>query len=234
MQARIRIGVSLLLTALVCSAAWAGSIVASDSGVSTKLDDPFSDPLPAALTVAGGGNERRLLGTCRDYLAVKDRIVGSDSEADFRVLRAKTVDCDALALTSTAVAAARSALPGDFLGATGTRLYPASLWANVSDDERAKAARPGSTLQRMSSVRRFKANRPDTLTLENPAYGVRLVLLARGDFNGDGWEDAAFRWSAYARQGSYRDARLVVLTRIGTRPSPGFIELKLSSADPQK
>ncbi len=55
MQARIRIGVSLLLTALVCSAAWAGSTVASDSGVSTKLDDPFSDPLPAALTVAGGG-----------------------------------------------------------------------------------------------------------------------------------------------------------------------------------
>lgn len=234
MQARIRIAVCLLLGAVAWPAAWAGSMLAPDSGALPKLDDPFADPLPAALTMAGGGQERRLLRTCRDYLAVKDRITGSDSEADFRVLRAKAVDCDALALTSVATSAARSALPRDFLKATETRLYPASLWTNVSDDESAKAARPGSTLQSMSAARRFKASRPDTLILENPAYGIRLVLLARGDFNGDGWEDAAFRWSGYARHGSYRDARLVVLTRIGTRPSPGFIEWKSWPADPQK
>lgn len=234
MRAGFHIGVCLLLAAAGCSAGSAGSTVLADAGVLTKLDDPFADPLPAALTVAGGGQERLLLRSCRDYLSVKDRIAGSDSEADFRVLRAKTVDCDALALTSTATTAARSALPRDFLKAVETRLYPASLWTNVSDDERAKAARPGSTLQSMSAARRFKASRPDTLTLENPAYGIRLVLLARGDFNGDGWEDAAFRWSAYARHGSYRDARLVVLTRIGTRPAPGFTEWTSPIGDPRK
>jgi len=37
---------------------------------------------------------------------VKEQIIGSDSDADFRVQRAKGVDGDALALTSTASTAA--------------------------------------------------------------------------------------------------------------------------------
>lgn len=70
------------------------------------------------------GRER--LRGCRDYLAVKEHIIASDSDADFRVQRAKGVDGDALALTSTASTAARSALPKDFLIVTETRLYPAA------------------------------------------------------------------------------------------------------------
>ena len=234
MRVRIPTGFCLALGALAWSAAGAGSMAVSDSGAAAKLDELFFDPLPAALAMAGGGHERRLLRTCRDYLAVKGQIVGSDSEVDFRVLRAKGVDCDALAVMGMATTAARSALPRDFLTVTETRLYPASLWTNLSDDERAKAARPSSTLQSMSSTRRFKASRPNTLLLEDPAYGIPLTLLARGDFNGDGWEDAAFRWSGYARRGSYRDARMVVLTRIGTRPSSGFVEWMPSLAEPQR
>ncbi|MBP8267914.1 MAG: hypothetical protein KAX47_15270 [Zoogloea sp.] len=57
---------------------------------------------------------------------MKEHIIGSDSDADFRVQRAKGVDGDALALTSTASTAARSALPKDFLIVTETRLYPAA------------------------------------------------------------------------------------------------------------
>jgi len=227
----------LLLPGLVASsAAWADAAglppaTGSLAAVAEKLDRPFPDPLPAKLTVAGGRLERVLLGNCHDYLAVKARIVDSDSDRDLRVLRYQVVDCDALALIGRAANVRSSALPRDFLTVTDTRRYPASLAPNVSDDERARAARPGSTLQTMTAVRRFTATRPDTLELKGRAYGIRLSLLARGDFNGDGWEDAAFRWEAHARRGTYADSRLVVLTRLDSRPLTAFIEVEPAAPD---
>jgi len=96
-------------------------------------------------------------------------------------------------------------VPKGFPGAIEARLYPASLRTKDSDDEPAKAARPGSTLQSLPSTRRFMASRAD----------------------------AAFRWTGYAEDGSHRGAGWAVLIRIGFRSSPGFIERMPSSADRQ-
>ena len=42
---------------------------------------------------------------------------------------------------------------------------------------------------------------------------MRLQWLARGDFDGDGWEDWLLRWQARAEGGSWRAVRCVLLTR---------------------
>jgi hypothetical protein len=51
------------------------------------------------------------------------------------------------------------------------------------------------------------------LELKDDSVVLHLTLLARGDFDHDGWEDAAFRWEGYALRGSYSDVKVVVLTR---------------------
>jgi hypothetical protein len=178
------------------------------------FDRAFGAPLPARLNEAAGG-ELIVLNTCRDYLAVRDRITGSDTDANFRVLRLQTIPCLALALLKLAAVATRSALPQDFRQQLGTSDYPASLWPAVSDDEREQQSLPDATLATVSALASWQVADGETLELEDSGVSLHLTLLARGDFDHDDWEDAAFSWEAHAVQGSYSDARLVVLTRNG-------------------
>jgi hypothetical protein len=189
------------------------------------FDRPFETPLLAMVSDARG---KRLsqLSSCRDYLAVRGHIVGSDTDADYRVLRFQTVPCEAIALLKSATAAAHTAMPSDFKRVTDANSYPASLWPAVSDDERQNPARQTGTLQTASGKTTLSLDKSGALELESGGYGIHLTLLARGDFDHDGWEDAAFRWEAYALQGSYTDARLAVLTRKGNERT--FRELNVN------
>lgn len=182
------------------------------------FDRPFEAPLPAKLGEAQGKGLIRL-ASCRDYLAVRDRMVGSDTDAAYRVVRLQTVPCTALALLRSAGAPTHTALAADFLQETATSSYPASLWPAVSDDERQQLAQPGATLQTASGKPALLVVNGEALELEASNYGLRLTLLARGDFDHDGWEDVALRWEAHSVKGSYTDARLVVLTRTGKESS---------------
>ncbi|MCL7422009.1 MAG: hypothetical protein M8364_14005 [Methylobacter sp.] len=186
----------------------------------------FEDPLPAMVSDAEG---KRLieLANCRDYLAVRDRITGSDNEADYRVLLLQTVPCLAMALLKLSGTASQSALPEDFLQYTDTSAYPASIWPTVSDDEHQRLEQTQATLQTVSEKKSLKQLNDETLQLEASDFGLRLTLLACADFDHDGWEDAAFRWEGYALHGSYSNARLVVLTR--TSKDGPFRELVIES-----
>lgn len=178
------------------------------------IDKPFERPLPATLEAAAGRQPVQLT-SCRDYLAQRTRIVGSSTDADFRVLRYQGVRCEALALLRHAVPAQRSRIPASLRGMLSTRDYPATLWAAVSDEETAELTKPGATLRSASGQAAFRSLAGDVLELRTGDMTLRLTLLARGDFNHDGWEDLALRWEAHATQGSYADTKLVVLTRTG-------------------
>jgi hypothetical protein len=189
-----------------------------------ELIRPFEDTLPALLTTSKD-NQLVKLGNCQDYLAVRKQIIGSDNESDYSVLIFQTVPCTALALLKSASIAKQSALPDSFLSYTNTAFYPATLWPAVSKDERESRKWLEGSLSVYTKKTALRKINKKTLELEKSGYGLHITLLARGDFNHDGWEDAAFRWEGYAVQGSYTDARLVVLTRTSTKDS--FRELSL-------
>lgn len=177
------------------------------------LARPFPDALPARISTADGSRMTELRD-CRDWLAQRSTVVGSDSDASWRVLRLQVVPCEAMALLAAATTARRSALPARFAQERVTARYPASLWLAPSRDEQARLARPGNTLGTASGKPRWSALGSDGLKLSAKGWQLQMTLLARGDFDHDGWEDAAFLWQAAAStQGSLADARLVVLTR---------------------
>lgn len=170
----------------------------------------FEDPLPALL------RDQQLvqLANCSDYLAVRSRIIGSDNEPDYQALIFQTVPCSALALLKTATIAKQSALPKNFHDYRTTSAYPATLWPAISEDERKSKDWATGTLSSYTQQSTLNKIGEDALGLEKSGYGLRITLLARGDFNHDGWEDAAFRWEGYALKSSYADSRLVILTRV--------------------
>lgn len=197
------------------------------------LDRLFEFPLPARVRT-DQGRQRVELRHCRDWLQLRHQVTGSDNDAAWRVLRHQVVPCEALALLLAATAPTTSALPADDpRRPLLTARYPASLWPAPSDDAQRRLAVPGQNLARASGVMHWgkvdDAARADgeQLALRTRSWHLRLTLLARGDFDHDGWEDAAYLWQADAQRGSFSDARLVVLSR--TASGDLFRELPVDS-----
>ncbi len=173
---------------------------------------PFETPLP--LQVRGASGVQRIEARhCQDWLKHRLQTEGSDNDAAWRVVRYQTVPCEAMAVLAGARAAERSALPPAFDKALATALYPGALWPALSPQEQRRMAAPSVSLARSSGAARWTAGPDGSLVLSRSHWQVQLLLLARADFDGDGWEDAAFSWQGTARAGSYADTRLVLLTR---------------------
>lgn len=187
---------------------------------------PFETPLPLRVTGASG-TERIELQHCQDWLQHRSKAVGSDNDAAWRIVLLQTVPCEAMALLAAARPAAHDALPADLTQSLATRHYPGTLWPMPSPDEQARAVASGRHLGQLSGVAQWQRvpvqppTRPPqhALSLRTSAWQLRLTPLARGDFDGDGWNDVACLWQAESRQGSLTDARLVVLTRPGGQGS---------------
>ncbi len=186
--------------------------VADLAALPARLEQPFDTPLPLRLSADAGG-QRVLLRHCADWLAQREHAVGSDNDAAWRVVCHQVVVCDALALLAQARPAAQSALPGALPDAADTRRWPATLWVATSRDATARLQQPGLTLQAASGVKRWTGGDGGARVLFTRAWRVQLTELARADVDGDGWQDWLLRWEGQSQQGSWTDARLVVLTR---------------------
>lgn len=184
--------------------------------LAARLQQPFDTPLPARLSAAAGGQLLQLRH-CADWLQHRSQVVGSDNDAAWRVLRLQVVVCDALARLQRAAPAQRSALPrtGQAPTLADTRRWPATLWPAPSRDEAAVQQRAGATLRSVSGVDRWRLQAGGVRVLATRERRVELTELARADVDGDGWQDWLLLWQGQLLQGSWTDARLVVLTRRG-------------------
>lgn len=186
----------------------------SDAGAA--LERPFDDPI--ALTLAEGPGATRTPPHCRALLELAPHIVGTRSPSDWNVLQQRLADCHALRWLAAAGQARHSAMPSRLHAARETWRWPAAIWPAISQDEVDALAGAGQTLRQASGRRVWTrvapgGATPEGLALAARGYTLRLQWLARGDFDGDGWEDWLLRWQARAAGGSWRATRCVVLTR---------------------
>jgi hypothetical protein len=210
---------------------WAPDIlgVQDAAQIGPALKRPFDTAFKAYVRLPGG-RRKVTIDSCLAWQAWRGKITGTEPESEFVTLRGQGLECDALVLVRDARAATRSALPADLATLTAARLYPGSLWLAVSDEEVERRARPGTTLAASSGKSEWTSDR-NGLLLEDQDGGVRLVWVARADFDGDGWEDALYRWQAWLRGGTWTDMRLVVLTRHG--PDAALVVVAPASSRPR-
>ncbi|MEP6502241.1 MAG: hypothetical protein ABJD97_02850 [Betaproteobacteria bacterium] len=186
---------------------------AGSASQAIALDRKFDEPLPVHLR--GDPDDRTVkVATCAEYAKVRARVNGSDSEMDYAVVKSEGAHCDALLLLRKATAASHAALPaGDFLSWRTANQFPGSLWASFSDEEKARLAAPGATLQTASGKASFKSVPAQFLELESRSAGIHLSLIGLGDVDHDGWQDAVVLVEGYAKGGSATTTRAAVLTR---------------------
>lgn len=190
--------------------------IANPGDAAAALQRPFDDPI--ALKLGSGPGATRTPPDCGALLELAPHIVGTRSPADWNLLQRQLADCQALRWLAVAGQARHSAMPPRLHAARETWRWPAAIWPAISQDEVDALAGAGQTLKQASGRRvwtRVAPGRatPEGLTLAARGYTVRLQWLARGDFDGDGWEDWLLRWQARAEGGSWRAVRCVLLTR---------------------
>lgn len=191
--------------------------IAGFEDAAAALDRSFPDAIEVVLK-ASAEARGRTPPNCRALLDLEEKISGTRPESDWNVLRQRLADCHALQWLAQASAPSSSALPPDFRAARETRYWPSSIWPAVSRDEIEIQVRTGVTLKDASGRRYWRAASTDamqlpTLQLDRHDYAIRVQWLARGDFDGDGWEDWLLRWQAQAVGGTWRAARCLLLTR---------------------
>jgi hypothetical protein len=200
--------------------------IKNPNAAEAQLTKSFEDPLPIVTKSADARHEGEL-SSCRDWLDLKERIVGSDSDSDYKVVKHQSVLCAGLALLARAAPAKQTALPTDFLKATNLNDYPGSLWPDLLAEGVPSAGSAAPTLKAVTGSSAFKVEDHRELTVVKASQKLTLTLLARGDFDHSGWEAAAFALDGQVSGSRITTTRLVVLTR--RAPDVPFTEIPLGS-----
>lgn len=207
---------------------WATSLaLASQRDVATRLATPTPDSLEAATwtvrcTPDGACTPVDTVHTttCRQYWDARTRGLAGTTAVDVGDLLTVGARCAAIEAIGRAGTPKQSAVRSFTWSPADLDSLPANLALAVTAVDSARlwrAAEAGATLRRVDPGLRATVDHQspgDTaLVVESSVQQLRIELLARGDFDGDGWDDMLVRVVAGARGGSFATQHVHVLSR---------------------
>ena len=201
-------------TARPASPAWLSDelAVVQSAGLEPALEKPFEYAVPV---VHGQALDTRSasMTNCTAYFALKAQGFAAVSDQEHDLMRLEGVRCHALRMAAKLSGAACTE-SRHLLEATLSELPP-SLGPSPAPSiaaQRESAARRGTSWADYAKGAKVVA-KPDLLTIDEPEFVTELTPLASGDLNGDHKPDVLVRAVGYGHEGTWRDIRLLVLTR---------------------
>jgi hypothetical protein len=177
------------------------------------LAEPWGYSIDVYRSGENGKTETASMGDCASYFELS----GAGYEArPFHEQLDVGADRHALRAIGEAAPSPASHLAEFRLDEGSVDLLPPDLSLAVSDDEarRLESARSaGRTWSEFEPIGSVTVEGEAAILVEGDGWGVRVELLAWGDFDGDGLEDVLAKLGGWLTAGSYRTSRLVVLTR---------------------
>jgi hypothetical protein len=177
-----------------------------------QLDRKWED----RFTVTNGSQTTEVT-SCRSLLDLADAY--EPAAPEFEIFQGRKARCRALSLVANAKPARNSLVRGFVLDDSAPARLPAGLAMNISpDDERriAEATKRGQRWRDLEEVKLVSRTSPEEATYADETSKQNLVLLAHGDFNGDGFEDLLVLSEGRLPEGSYEATRLFVVTQTAT------------------
>lgn len=194
----------------------------SISDIDARLHRSFGDVFEG--TVHG---QPVTIRNCGDYLAnAREGFAVTGGELAAKVLRADAVDCVALEALRSARPAATSYLREFQLNSAALAKLSPILAPAVSNEKIAEArhaAEEGESWRQFVPAAHAKPLlKPGVLDVTQPDWDATITEYGRGDFNGDGVDDLLVRADYAATKGTYRNARLFLLSR---KSEAGILEV---------
>ena len=200
---------------------------ATREGLEQRLSLPWLDAIEVRSKAADADEPLITLESCGDYLDVADLEVRPVEGGTAAVIfQARALDCQAVVLALAAQPAAVSHLRTLAFDETLPDELPWQVAMIVSGAEadRIAAERPQAMWRDalFGPLTEFSSCGTWCGRYGDPAGVQSVMLVARGDFDGDGIEDMLLGSSDAAKGGSYRAVRMFLLTR---RERGGRVEL---------
>ena len=179
---------------------------------------------PVDMSKSGGtleltGNSKKVkVSTCQEYFDFKDKGYSADTTYDVTMESWFINACIPLRLLKEAKPSRVSFLAGSFLADDPLKNLPLDLSLSLSSDDTKNlqaAKEKGLTWGKFIPDATVKIIDNNQIILNSAEKGSTSVdLLAFGDFNNDGIEDALVFVSHYVTDGSYRNFSIKILTRL--------------------
>jgi hypothetical protein len=201
---------------------WSPQLALADLGaISAELDKPFDEPLEM---VKSGAPQPEPMAGCRDYLRLRPQGYEPTDPTAWGWMHELGARCQSLIVLQRVKPSRDDGLSSLLASADLLARLPAALAVAQSPDElkrRTSAARAGQTLNAYDPAAKIKEQSATNAVIESADMTTKLDLIARGDFNGDGAQDALIRSFSHGSEGSWFDQRLVLI-------GPGGAEAQLT------
>lgn len=132
------------------------------------------------------------------------------ASAQYQLFKLLAINCIALKKYAASQTAKQSFFP-PHLSKKIIAQFPATATPRISDEDIQR--REGKTLTQYSKALRIKMQPDQSATLIDKDNEINYVLLARADFDGDGFEDWLLRTDWHARHAMGKGTDLVLLSR---------------------
>jgi hypothetical protein len=188
------------------------------SPASSAIDSALAGSLPDEFEVRleEGRGERRTIRTCTDFLAITDKPFDTDNERDWQLIWAQGLRCVALKWLKNAQPAKRSLIDDFHLDRRAAQRLPPQLALPVAREEVERAQKAAAACQSVKVLEpstKTKVRSESKITFEGKGWEAEVIEYARGDFDGDGFEDLLLRRDGGLKGGSYRLTNIFILTR---------------------
>jgi hypothetical protein len=202
----------------------------SDLGVRalSEIAAQLAGPMANTWVVKTPDESKVKVKTCNDFLKLAKLAVELPTEHDWATYWSQGARCFALEAIKTAKPAARSHLGRFRFSSAAIGRLPAGLALRLSPDEEEdvanaeKACRPWGKYDPSLKIRSKSA---DVASLRADGWTGRLTLYARGDFDGDGWEDLLLRRDAHVTGGSFAETRVFIVSQMSPQACPRVVKM---------
>ncbi len=190
----------------------------SELGITRLSDIPteMTKPFEGGITVSNQAKEKALAADCATARELQAQGYTAQYPRDIAVLSVWTAKCMALNALLTVKPALLSFLPQRPYGPNLMEILPAALAPAFSSSQLLaieRATLGGQPIRMVEVTVKFEGAVDEEIHISGEGWQETLMLLARGDFDGDSKLDWLLRADLSMQRGTHRSARLFLMSR---------------------
>ena len=190
----------------------------SELGITRLQDIPaeMAKPFEGGITVSNAAKEKALAADCGTARELQAQGYKAQYPRDIAVLGVMTAKCMALTALLTVKPAHTSFLPKRPYSSMLVEMLPAALAPSFSTAQQLaieRATKGGQPIRMVEVTVTFEAALDEEIHIAGEGWQETLMMLARGDFDGDSKLDWLLRADLAMERGTHRNSRLFLMSR---------------------
>jgi hypothetical protein len=184
----------------------------------SDIDGEMAKPFEGGLAVTSPAKEKGLVADCATAIDLQAKGLVAHYPRDIALLGVLTAKCLTLDALKTAKPARVSYMPTRPYGGRLIDILPAALAPASTPNQRVaieRATAGGQPIRMVEVTVGFEAARDEEILITGEGWQETLIVLARGDFDGDGKLDWLLRTDLAVERGTHRISRLFLISSDG-------------------